>query len=221
MEGKHEGGKIYRDTMRDNRGKELKGNGIRGKKDKNLIASCTIQKVKLPNVEKLQPLQANEIIDMNTENVMVRAPLCRGNYLVVKAGERLIDALIDTGACSSFLSHSLYKMMNNRSPLCETEKIVHSASGHSVKILGKCCAIIEVDSVPIRTDFLVSDSIAFDIILGDAFLTKNAAVLKCEDKTIELKCPVGILASMRCEILPKSTIAIEAYLEGDIGVTRG
>ncbi|CAL8114478.1 unnamed protein product [Orchesella dallaii] len=88
--------------------------------------------------------------------------------------------LVDTGACASFISASLFP--GPYLPCLTTT--VKAANGSTMPLLGKALIPLVIEKTSFTRSFYVLQSSPYPVILGTDFLTTNSAVIQYPTKTL-------------------------------------
>ena len=88
-----------------------------------------------------------------------------------------VRALVDTGSMKSFVSQNVQCVIDFNDSLLDkssAQKCV-SITGNNLNILGQVCTLVKFSNSKITypSDFLVSDNIQYDCVLGWDFINRN------------------------------------------------
>src|SRR6267154_4551980 len=108
------------------------------------------------------------------------------NRVHIKVNAKFINALIDTGCRISVLRESLlHRLKIIPEPLGRQDtKILFGANGSQMPVVGKVLLPVKLQGLIVPFEFLVTESLTHDLLLGHDFLTETKALIKYADSSI-------------------------------------
>lgn len=126
-------------------------------------------------------------------SLLVQKPRDNRPFIQVLVHDVPVVALIDSGACRSFLGKPCLKLLNKFKIKVHAADIssVNTASGEPVHILGYAFLPLNIDGKPLVIEVLVSDQITSPLILGADFLNRFETKLNFKEQRFSFKKVTG------------------------------
>jgi hypothetical protein len=136
-----------------------------------------------------------------------------------------VDALVDTGATSNYISNALFQEIQAIDSTLElttdTSKMVRVADNSTIGCRGEVSLPLVLDNIPFYVKFIVLDTLMFHMILGFNFCKTNKIIIDSEEAAIYFKPDSIHIGSSSC--CSMHDIVLPAFSEQliDIRVPRG
>jgi len=117
----------------------------------------------------------------------VNKPLINENFVEIRIGKRIIEALVDSGSSTSIISSELFKQLGvHGQPLKSNQPtVLFSANNNKLPVVGtaEICRLSftgQTHCLFISHEFKVVQNVSHNVILGMDFLRMNKVILDCE-----------------------------------------
>ena len=115
----------------------------------------------------------------------------KDNVLTVEAfiENMKVELLVDTGASANYVSKAFLDTLSSAGlnlHVCTVDRPIQVTVANNVKvsITHKVDLSIQIDGIQFKTDFIIMDSLLFDLILGFTFCKTNKLLLDMNNNTI-------------------------------------
>ena len=136
-------------------------------------------------LEEKQLIVVSELGSNDEQCKTVKTVKKKSLHVLVHVNGKKVSALVDTGATSSFIQHTLVRKLNLQNLVQSCDQRVRFGNGEVEKVQGKLNAKIYIEGIPFQLEAFVLFGKGHVLILGFIFLKSNDLVVNCKKRILE------------------------------------